>query len=61
VTRPANLLGAGPALDAHVHVWDALGFGAPHYGMLSGEQVASTLACFATVDPDEAWTELDAC
>lgn len=30
-------------------------------GMRSGEQVASTLARFATVVPDEAWTELDAC
>jgi D-threo-aldose 1-dehydrogenase len=30
-------------------------------GMRSGEQVASTLARFATVVPDDAWTELDAC
>jgi D-threo-aldose 1-dehydrogenase len=30
-------------------------------GMVSGEQVASNLARFATVVPDEAWTELDAC
>ena len=30
-------------------------------GMRSGEQVASTLDRFATVVPDEVWTELDAC
>jgi len=30
-------------------------------GMRTGGQVASTLARFATVVPDEAWTELDAC
>lgn len=30
-------------------------------GMRSGEEVASTLARFATVVPDDAWTELDAC
>jgi len=30
-------------------------------GMASGEQVASNLARFATVVPDDAWTELDAC
>jgi D-threo-aldose 1-dehydrogenase len=30
-------------------------------GMASGEQVASALDRFATVVPDEAWTELDAC
>ena len=30
-------------------------------GMRSGGQVASTLDRFATVVPDEAWTELDAC
>jgi D-threo-aldose 1-dehydrogenase len=30
-------------------------------GMTSGEQVASNLARFATVVPDDAWTELDAC
>lgn len=30
-------------------------------GMRSGGQVASTLARFATVVRDEAWTELDAC
>ncbi len=30
-------------------------------GMRSGGQVASTLARFATVVQDEAWTELDAC
>jgi len=30
-------------------------------GMRTGEQVASTLARFATVVPDEGWTELDAC
>jgi hypothetical protein len=29
--------------------------------MRSGEQVASTLTGFATVVPDEAWTERDAC
>jgi hypothetical protein len=29
--------------------------------MRSGEQVASTLTRFATVVPDEAWTERDAC
>ena len=29
-------------------------------GMRSSEQVASNLASFATVVPDEAWTELDA-
>jgi hypothetical protein len=29
--------------------------------MASGQQVASALARFATVVPDEAWTELDAC
>lgn len=30
-------------------------------GMRSGEEVAATLARFATVVPDDAWTELDAC
>jgi D-threo-aldose 1-dehydrogenase len=30
-------------------------------GMRSGDEVASTLARFATVVPDDAWTELDAC
>lgn len=30
-------------------------------GMRSGEQVDSNLATFATVVPDEAWTELDGC
>jgi hypothetical protein len=29
--------------------------------MRSGEEVASILTRFATVVPDEAWTELDAC
>jgi D-threo-aldose 1-dehydrogenase len=30
-------------------------------GMRNGEEVASSLARFATVVPDDAWTELDAC
>jgi aryl-alcohol dehydrogenase-like predicted oxidoreductase len=30
-------------------------------GMRSGGQVAPALGRFATVVPDEAWTELDAC
>jgi D-threo-aldose 1-dehydrogenase len=30
-------------------------------GMRSGEEVTATLARFATVVPDDAWTELDAC
>jgi hypothetical protein len=30
-------------------------------GLRSGEEVASTLTRFATVVPDEAWTEIDAC
>jgi D-threo-aldose 1-dehydrogenase len=30
-------------------------------GMRNGEEVAATLARFATVVPDDAWTELDAC
>jgi D-threo-aldose 1-dehydrogenase len=30
-------------------------------GMRSGEEVAAALARFATVVPDDAWTELDAC
>ena len=30
-------------------------------GMRSGEEVASALTRFATVVPDEAWTEIDAC
>lgn len=30
-------------------------------GMRNGEEVASALARFATVVPDDAWTELDAC
>ena len=30
-------------------------------GMPGGEQVAPALDRFATVVPDEAWTELDAC
>ncbi len=37
------------------------GLRVPYDGMLSGEQVASTLACFATVVTDKAWMELDAC
>ena len=40
---------------------DGLRAGPVGRGMRSGEQVASTLARFATVVPDEAWTELDAC
>jgi D-threo-aldose 1-dehydrogenase len=30
-------------------------------GMRTGEEVAAALDRFATVVPDEAWTELDAC
>jgi hypothetical protein len=30
-------------------------------GMRGGEQVSPALARFATVVPDDAWTELDAC